>query len=376
MPEAELIEEYFNEERHKQEPHNNEPSARSSKRYEVSSDKQTLPFKIEKKTSEKKNKLENQVFRRTEKRDKTHTENRREERYKENLYKESFNDMAQCIQALERKLTLVDQEEKLERQLRAETTSNKNKSKYRESTERREGSRRVYDVNRDSKVKQIKGDNTKVELLAEYGKSEGYNIIGIVETNIGEQEGKWINTKEYRYSSFWLETEKGKYKGSGIRLLTMQDMRNIILDSNIEQMETVTDSDHGIVWLQLDSARKRKKRREENQEEIESETDIDEEWELIAKAIQAVVNKYIPSTKTQNSKSQIRKEATKLLIYSKAKVLGRIFRKGSKDIGQSIDELEKAILNVRIEYLNTEYKTNITLLLEFWNKEYCIEIKE
>ena len=42
----------------------------------------------------------------------------------------------------------------------------------------------AYNINR------IKGDNMKVELLAEYGKSEGYNIIGIVETNIGEQEGK------------------------------------------------------------------------------------------------------------------------------------------------------------------------------------------
>ena len=30
----------------------------------------------------------------------------------------------------------------------------------------------------------------KVEQLAEYGKLEEYNIIGIIETNIGEQEGK------------------------------------------------------------------------------------------------------------------------------------------------------------------------------------------
>ena len=42
----------------------------------------------------------------------------------------------------------------------------------------------------------------KVELLAEYGKLEEYNIIRIVETNIEEQEGKQINTKEYRFSSF------------------------------------------------------------------------------------------------------------------------------------------------------------------------------
>ena len=30
----------------------------------------------------------------------------------------------------------------------------------------------------------------KVEQLAEYSKAEEYNIIRIVETNIGEQEGK------------------------------------------------------------------------------------------------------------------------------------------------------------------------------------------
>ncbi|CAG8674913.1 8498_t:CDS:1, partial [Paraglomus occultum] len=32
----------------------------------------------------------------------------------------------------------------------------------------------------------------------------------------------------------------------------IQDMKNHILNSNIEQMETITDSDHGLVWIQLD----------------------------------------------------------------------------------------------------------------------------
>ena len=36
----------------------------------------------------------------------------------------------------------------------------------------------------------IKGDRLKVEQLAELGKEENFNIIGILETNIGEQEGK------------------------------------------------------------------------------------------------------------------------------------------------------------------------------------------
>ena len=106
------------------------------------------------------------------------------------------------VAKVEQTKALVDQEGKLERQPRAKTTSNQNKSKHRENTERREGSKRVCDVNRDSRgksvsikigvhnINRIKEDNTKVEQLAEYGKAEGYNIIGIVETNIGEQEGK------------------------------------------------------------------------------------------------------------------------------------------------------------------------------------------
>ena len=39
-------------------------------------------------------------------------------------------------------------------------------------------------------INRIKGDNMKAEQLAEFDKSEEYNIIGIIETNIGEQEGK------------------------------------------------------------------------------------------------------------------------------------------------------------------------------------------
>src|SRR5438128_891256 len=73
-----------------------------------------------------------------------------------------------------------------------------------------------------------KENKMKVKQLAKYSKLEEYNIIGIVETNIEEQKGKWINTKEYRFSSFWTEPEKEKYKGSGIRLLVDQNwLRNM-----------------------------------------------------------------------------------------------------------------------------------------------------
>jgi len=47
-------------------------------------------------------------------------------------------------------------------------------------------------------------------------------------------------------------------------------MKSFILDSNIEGMETVTDSDHGIVWIQLDSSgilEKNKQRSRKGQKE-------------------------------------------------------------------------------------------------------------
>ena len=109
---------------------------------------------------------------------------------------------------------LVDQEGKLERQNRAETNLNQNTEKYKGSGEsRREERRPEKDINYRGKgsknikigahnINGIKGDYMKVEQLAEYGKSEGYNIIGIIETNIREQEGKWVNMKEYRFASF------------------------------------------------------------------------------------------------------------------------------------------------------------------------------
>ena len=97
---------------------------------------------------------------------------------------------------------LVDQEGKLERQNRAETNLNQNTENYKGSEESRRKERRPEnDINYKGKgnetikigvhnINRIKEDYIKVEQLAEYGKSEGYNIIRIIETNIKEQEGK------------------------------------------------------------------------------------------------------------------------------------------------------------------------------------------
>ena len=76
------------------------------------------------------------------------------------------------------------------------------------------------------------------------------------------------------------------------------------------------------------AAKRKKKNRYKAEKELE--LDIDEEWELIAKAIQIAASKHILSTKTQDTNNQVRKEATRSLKYSRAKVLRRIYRKGSK----------------------------------------------
>src|SRR5437016_1768164 len=97
---------------------------------------------------------------------------------------------------------LVNQEGKLERQNRAETNLNQNTENHKGNEEsRREERRPGDDINNRGKenktikigvhnINRIKEDYIKVEQLAEYGKSERYNIIGIIETNIGEQEEK------------------------------------------------------------------------------------------------------------------------------------------------------------------------------------------
>ena len=59
----------------------------------------------------------------------------------------------------------------------------------------------------------------KLIALANLGKEEELDIIGIAETNIKEKEGKWIQTKQQGYVSFWSSKEEDKLKGSGIGVL-------------------------------------------------------------------------------------------------------------------------------------------------------------
>ena len=75
-------------------------------------------------------------------------------------------------------------------------------------------------------------------------------------------------------------------------------------------------------------------------------------------------------------KSQIRKEAPKSLIYSRAKILRKLFRKGFKNLEKSVEEIDELLYNARIEQLNSEYNTKIPELSGKWKKEWCLDIKE
>ena len=49
-------------------------------------------------------------------------------------------------------------------------------------------------------------------------------------------------------------------------------------------------------------------------------------------------------------------------MYSHIKVLGKIYRKIIKNLEQNIDELEKLLLDVWIEQINSEYKVSISIV--------------
>ena len=65
----------------------------------------------------------------------------------------------------------------------------------------------------------IKGNTTKLNLLEEWISREKVDIIGINETNIKEQQGKFILPKDSKFVSFWTSAEEGKLKGSGVGLI-------------------------------------------------------------------------------------------------------------------------------------------------------------
>ena len=68
----------------------------------------------------------------------------------------------------------------------------------------------IHNINR------LKDNHYKAQELIDLGIEMKYNIIGIVETNIKEIEGKFLRIDRKGYSTFWSNAEKNKHKGSGV----------------------------------------------------------------------------------------------------------------------------------------------------------------
>src|SRR5437764_257156 len=202
---------------------------------------------------------------------------------------------------------LVDQEGKLERQNRAEANLNQNTENYKGSEEsRREERRQENDINyrgKGNKTIKIGAYNNKevtrrihkilIEEITKNKKNMYYTILedfntvlserldmsseGRRSTDTGTRVTKWLKNTDH-IKTFWfcnLELIKYSWSNGNVstridHIWTTHDMKRFILDSNIEGMETVTDSDHGIVWIQLDSSgilEKNKQRSRKGQKE-------------------------------------------------------------------------------------------------------------
>ncbi|CAG8459395.1 9337_t:CDS:2, partial [Gigaspora margarita] len=179
--------------------------------------------------------------------------------------------------------------------------------------------------------------------LAEYGKNEELDIIGIVETNLMEKEAS-------RIDFIWVD----------------EDIGSLIQDAVIEDIEDVTGSDHGLVWclleinkiLRFSETSKNNKHQqtrkvflyykatEENWKGYRSclnhklgtkskklrhdagrlEEEVNEEWDIISRAILQATNKNILHIKVKSSERQIRKAIPKLLIYKDTSVLYQMIK--------------------------------------------------
>ena len=121
------------------------------------------------------------------------------------------------------------QEGKLGKQKKAKGkvnhNTNRNIEQIREQGEEVEEGEAVRSINFQTlkvathNINGIKGNTTKLELLAKWAKEERIDILGINESNIDERQGKFCLAKSSEYISFWTSAEEGKLKGSGVGLI-------------------------------------------------------------------------------------------------------------------------------------------------------------
>ena len=65
----------------------------------------------------------------------------------------------------------------------------------------------------------LKVNSYKLDLLVEWALENNIDILGINETNISEQQGKFLCNKRNNYVGFWTGACENKLKGSGVGLL-------------------------------------------------------------------------------------------------------------------------------------------------------------
>ena len=72
-------------------------------------------------------------------------------------------------------------------------------------------------------INRLKANSYKLDILIDYAIEKNIDIIGINETNILEQQGKFLVNKESRYIGFWTGADRNKIKGSGVGLLISKE---------------------------------------------------------------------------------------------------------------------------------------------------------
>ena len=104
---------------------------------------------------------------------------------------------------------------------------NSHKSKEQEHSSPQKLNRRVRQIYRNKALKVachningIKSKGYKLENIVAWAEEEEVDILGIIETNINEKEGKCtMNRFVSEYKSFWANAKVDKKKGSGVGIL-------------------------------------------------------------------------------------------------------------------------------------------------------------
>ena len=74
----------------------------------------------------------------------------------------------------------------------------------------------------------LKANSYKLDILIDYAIEKNIDILEINETNILEQQGKFLVNKESRYIEFWIGANRNKIKESKVSLLISKEQEKHI----------------------------------------------------------------------------------------------------------------------------------------------------